>query len=60
MCVFWLEEVVSNTRACQSSLDVVPPPPNILTTRIKTKLWHTQYAVLLGRKGLLWLATGQW
>ena len=35
---------VSNTRAYQSSLDV-PPPSRILTTRIKTKLWHTQYAI---------------
>ena len=48
MCspVFRLEEIVSNTRAYQSSLDV-PPLPKILTTRIKTKLWHRQYSVAM-------------
>jgi len=41
-----LEEAVSNTRGYQSLLDV-PPPPKILTTRIKTKLRHTQYAIAM-------------
>ena len=54
MCqlVFRLEKVVSNTRGYQSSLDV-PPPPKILTTRIKTKLRHTQYAVAVPNRGTL-------
>ncbi len=39
--VFWLEEVISNTKAYQSPLDV-PPLPKILTTGIKTKLIPTQ------------------
>ena len=33
--------VISNTKVCQSLLEV-PPPPQILTTRIKAKLLHTQ------------------
>jgi hypothetical protein len=43
-------EVISNTKGYQSSLDV-PPPPKILTSRIKTKLRHTQYAVVVPNRG---------
>ena len=30
-----------------------PPPPKILTTRIRTKLRHTQYAVDVPNRGTL-------